>query len=53
MAALIFLIVFAGLVAAAGIASVLGLTPDTRDTAFGVGPMLAPRNHGAQQTAAR
>jgi hypothetical protein len=53
MAALIFLIAFAALLAAVGIASALGLTPDTRDTSYGVGPMLAPRNHGAQDPAAR
>jgi len=43
MAALIFFIAFVAILAAAGIASALGLTPDTRDPAYGVGPMLAPR----------
>lgn len=43
MAAFIVLIVFLAILAAAGIASVLGLTPDTRDTAYGIGPVLAPR----------
>lgn len=44
MAAFIFLIAFVAFLAAAGIASVLGLTPDSRDPAYGVGPLLAPRH---------
>ena len=43
MAAFLFLMVLLGLLAAAGIASALGLTPDSRDVAYGVGPLLAPR----------
>jgi hypothetical protein len=47
MAALIFLIVFVAILVAAGIASALGLTADTRDPAYEVGPMLDPRRHTA------
>ena len=43
MAALILSMVLLGLLAAAGIAAALGLTPDSRDTAYGVGPILSPR----------
>jgi len=43
MAAFIVFIVIMAILAGAGIASVLGLTPDTRDAAYGVGPLLAPR----------
>ena len=47
MAAFIVSMVLLGLLVAAGIASMLGLIPDTRDTAYGVGPMLTPRRKTA------
>jgi hypothetical protein len=43
MAAFILSMVLLGLLVAAGIASALGRTPDSRDVAYGVGPLLSPR----------
>lgn len=51
MAAFILILVLVALLAAAGIASALGHTPDTRDVEYGVGPVLAPRRD-ARGTAA-
>jgi hypothetical protein len=41
------------LLVAGGIAAALDLTPDTRDPKFGLGPVLHPRNVGADEPADR
>jgi len=47
MAAFIVFLVIMAILAGAGIASYFGLTPDTRDPEYGVGPMLHPRRRAA------
>jgi hypothetical protein len=53
MAAYIFLIALAVLLASAGIAAYFDLLPDTRDPEYGVGPVLHPRCFKAPATSDR
>ncbi|MCW2496439.1 MAG: hypothetical protein JWQ77_2363 [Jatrophihabitans sp.] len=53
MAVIIVSVLLLALLAAAGIAVVLDLTPDTRDHEFGIGPMLNPRRTSASRAADR
>ena len=53
MTGYIALIVVLLLFVAAGIAVALDLTPDTRDTNFGIGPVIRPRDLGPSAPADR